>query len=75
MKMIRYKVLADIVELYTERTGNIQQMGLKPLQDKLHLDRNSIKEQYNIEIPEWELCPSKDNHTIIDYILFELGFI
>lgn len=74
----KYKVLAEIEDLYEERKNKIEEAGLIELQkDLINLDRNREENTKYLEnkyhfLKNVHLCPSKDSHCIIDEVLRRL---
>ncbi len=82
-KVRKYEVLDNIEVLYTERRKKISEYHLDKLEEKFHgLDRNDyeniqtiiefIKNNYNVVIEDYELCPSIDSHSILDNVMSKM---
>lgn len=70
----KYRVLAEIEDLYEERKNKIEESKLTELQkDLIKLDRNKEENTKYLEnkyhfLQNVNLCPSRDCHEIIDEV-------
>ncbi len=72
----KYRVLAEIEDLYEQRKNKIEEAKLTELQkDLIKLDRNKeentkyLENKYHHFLQNVNLCPSRDSHSIIDEVL------